>query len=185
MKRSLMKWGMPEQSIEEARKRSSKNDGPSSSSSSSSSARSASVAVGLRILTQVSETAKPHIVVKAKATASLHLAKPRPRAPSRNSCSDLEYSCFLKTCALCSKKLRPDQDIYMYRGDEGYCSVECRDRRIMMDEMKELEASTKRMVSSPRHCYAASLQSETRLLREELQRRQQHLIVPKTRTIVS
>ncbi|KAI3414560.1 uncharacterized protein J3R85_016203 [Psidium guajava] len=73
----------------------------------------------------------------------------------------------------------------MYRGDEGYCSVECRERRIVMDEMKELEASAKRMGSSPRHCYAASLQRETRLLREELRRRQHHLISPKTRTVFS
>ncbi|XP_030467830.1 FCS-Like Zinc finger 17-like [Syzygium oleosum] len=179
MKRPLMEWGMPEQSIKEIRERNSKNDRSSSSVSSAS-----VVAVGLRILTQVSETTKPHIVVKPKATASLHHVKPRSQARSRSN-PNLEYSCFLRTCSLCRKKLSPDQDIYMYRGDEGYCSVECRDRRIMMDEMKELEASTKRMVSSPRHCYSASLQSETRLLREELQRRQRHLITPKTRTIVS
>ncbi|KAF8027479.1 hypothetical protein BT93_E0399 [Corymbia citriodora subsp. variegata] len=130
----------------------------------------------------------PHIVVKCKVTASLHHVKPRSQARSRHSSSsNLEYSCFLKTCSLCHKKLSPDRDIYMYRGDEGYCSVECRDRRIVMDEMKELEASAKRMVSSPRHCYAASPQSETRLLREELLRRQRqrHLIAPKTHTIVS
>ncbi|XP_030524045.2 FCS-Like Zinc finger 17-like [Rhodamnia argentea] len=172
---------MPEQRIKEIRERNSKNNRPPSSSSPPS---LSSAAVGLRILTQVPETTKPHIVVQSRVTASLRRhVKSRSQARSQSG-SDLEYSCFLQTCSLCHKKLSPDHDIYMYRGDEGYCSVECRGRRIVMDEMKEREASAKRMVSSPRHCYAASLQSETRLLREELRRRQGHLIPPKTRTMV-
>ncbi|PIA43244.1 hypothetical protein AQUCO_02000581v1 [Aquilegia coerulea] len=42
-------------------------------------------------------------------------------------------------------------DVYMYRGDQGFCSVECRCRQIYMDEMKELEESTKAMLASSRH----------------------------------
>uniref|UniRef100_A0A0D9W8Q5 FLZ-type domain-containing protein n=1 Tax=Leersia perrieri TaxID=77586 RepID=A0A0D9W8Q5_9ORYZ len=32
----------------------------------------------------------------------------------------------LDACALCSKPLRRDSDIFMYRGDTPFCSEECR-----------------------------------------------------------
>ncbi|XP_074566980.1 FCS-Like Zinc finger 17-like [Curcuma longa] len=41
---------------------------------------------------------------------------------------------FLKCCGLCRRKLQEGRDIYMYRGDQGFCSEECRRRRIFMDE---------------------------------------------------
>nr|CAD1817074.1 unnamed protein product [Ananas comosus var. bracteatus] len=41
---------------------------------------------------------------------------------------------FLEHCFLCNKKLSHGQDIYMYRGDRAFCSVECRCRQIYMDE---------------------------------------------------
>nr|CAD1816957.1 unnamed protein product [Ananas comosus var. bracteatus] len=41
---------------------------------------------------------------------------------------------FLEHCFLCNKKLSQGQDIYMYRGDRAFCSVECRCRQIYMDE---------------------------------------------------
>ncbi|XP_010477123.1 PREDICTED: uncharacterized protein LOC104756260 [Camelina sativa] len=42
---------------------------------------------------------------------------------------------FLTTCCLCKKKL-DGQDIYMYKGDEGFCSKECRSVKIMDDSLK-------------------------------------------------
>nr|XP_009598547.1 FCS-Like Zinc finger 15-like [Nicotiana tomentosiformis]XP_016484345.1 PREDICTED: uncharacterized protein LOC107804910 [Nicotiana tabacum] len=33
---------------------------------------------------------------------------------------------FLDSCFLCKQKLLPGQDIYMYKGDRAFCSVECR-----------------------------------------------------------
>ncbi|KAL3639805.1 hypothetical protein CASFOL_014773 [Castilleja foliolosa] len=56
--------------------------------------------------------------------------------------------CYLKSCHLCHKPLCLDKEIYMYRGDLGFCSVECRDMQIYMDETKELEISTQKMLSS-------------------------------------
>ncbi|KAL4329166.1 hypothetical protein HN51_036152 [Arachis hypogaea] len=44
---------------------------------------------------------------------------------------------FLSSCHLCRKKLH-GKDIYMYRGEKGFCSPECRSRQIMIDERKEL-----------------------------------------------
>ncbi|CAH9115939.1 unnamed protein product [Cuscuta europaea] len=43
---------------------------------------------------------------------------------------------FLNSCHLCHKKLT-GKDIYMYRGEKGFCSTECRYRQIVMDERKE------------------------------------------------
>ncbi|KAE8688076.1 Oligouridylate binding protein 1B isoform 1 [Hibiscus syriacus] len=45
-------------------------------------------------------------------------------------------SYFLSSCHLCKKKLH-GQDIYMYGGEKGFCSSECRATQIMIDERKE------------------------------------------------
>ncbi|XP_058079249.1 FCS-Like Zinc finger 14-like [Magnolia sinica] len=43
---------------------------------------------------------------------------------------------FLKSCYLCRKMLH-GKDIYMYRGEKAFCSVECRYQQIASDEYKE------------------------------------------------
>ncbi|KAJ6989430.1 FCS-Like Zinc finger 15 [Populus alba] len=60
----------------------------------------------------------------SSATASL---------PSYRSCS-FPVPAFLEQCFLCGQKLLPGKDIYMYKGDRAFCSVECRCRQIFMDE---------------------------------------------------
>ncbi|KAI9088972.1 hypothetical protein K1719_029251 [Acacia pycnantha] len=44
---------------------------------------------------------------------------------------------FLEACFLCKKPLKDDRDIFMYRGDIPFCSVECRQEQIELDEAKE------------------------------------------------
>ncbi|XP_042510559.1 FCS-Like Zinc finger 3-like [Macadamia integrifolia] len=44
---------------------------------------------------------------------------------------------FLESCNLCNKPLRDNRDIFMYRGDTPFCSEECRQEQIEMDEAKE------------------------------------------------
>ncbi|XP_029117557.2 FCS-Like Zinc finger 15-like [Elaeis guineensis] len=41
---------------------------------------------------------------------------------------------FLEFCYLCHKRLQEGKDIYMYRGDRAFCSVDCRCKQICMDE---------------------------------------------------
>ncbi|CAM8905099.1 unnamed protein product [Rhodiola kirilowii] len=48
--------------------------------------------------------------------------------------------CYLKSCQFCHKKLQPQDDIYMYKGDQGYCTDECRSKQIKMDQADESEA---------------------------------------------
>ncbi|MCD7451944.1 hypothetical protein HAX54_014208 [Datura stramonium] len=48
-----------------------------------------------------------------------------------------ETAHFLTTCGLCNRRLPPCRDIYMYRGDTAFCSMECREQQMKKDERKE------------------------------------------------
>ncbi|XP_020207576.1 FCS-Like Zinc finger 17 [Cajanus cajan] len=110
--------------------------------------------VGLRLLPQITTS---------KSTSNV-LLKSAMRKTNQSIPQDF---CFLKTCNLCNKQLSPDKDIYMYRGDQGFCSVECRNRQIVLDEMRELESSTKQMVAAYGQC-CSEARRETRLILEDL-----------------
>ncbi|CAI9116348.1 OLC1v1017468C1 [Oldenlandia corymbosa var. corymbosa] len=65
---------------------------------------------------------------------------PRPRNLRRNSAdfhATADSAHFLKACALCKRRLIPGRDIYMYRGDSAFCSLECRQQQMTQDERKE------------------------------------------------
>ncbi|KAG7013956.1 Protein MARD1, partial [Cucurbita argyrosperma subsp. argyrosperma] len=126
-------------------------------------------AVGLGIL--VHRSPEPNLVVKQSRKLVFSLTS------SSNNPS------FLKSCVLCNKNLDPHEDIYMYRGDQGYCSVKCRNQQIEMDEKKELEASTRKMVEAYRQCQRNE-GSETRRLLEDL-RRPHHRLPYLRRPVVS
>ncbi|KAJ0111507.1 hypothetical protein Patl1_00047 [Pistacia atlantica] len=53
---------------------------------------------------------------------------------------------FLDACFLCRKPLGCNSDIFMYRGNAPFCSKECRQEQIEIDEAKE--KSWKRSSSS-------------------------------------
>ncbi|KAJ8512246.1 hypothetical protein OPV22_002680 [Ensete ventricosum] len=66
------------------------------------------------------------------------VASPPPKA--RFFCGGLdddEPHHFLDSCNLCRKPLPRNRDIFMYRGDIPFCSEECRQEQIEMDEGKE------------------------------------------------
>ncbi|KAJ0242355.1 FCS-Like Zinc finger 17 [Hirschfeldia incana] len=125
----------------------------------------AKVSVGLQLVTADSKEKLNNIVIKSSLR------------PNR-SIPNISELCFLKTCHLCLKQLRQDKDVYMYRGDLGFCSKECRESQILMDEKKELEASTKMMLASYRRCNAGAGKSENRNLLDDLRRRRRLFIVP-------
>ncbi|XVF13516.1 hypothetical protein REPUB_Repub08aG0214700 [Reevesia pubescens] len=67
---------------------------------------------------------------------------------------------FLDACFLCKKPLGGNRDIFMYRGDTPFCSEECRQEQIEIDEakiknrnisssMKALRKKDQRKSSSP------------------------------------
>ncbi|XP_073309949.1 FCS-Like Zinc finger 3 [Primulina huaijiensis] len=44
---------------------------------------------------------------------------------------------FLDSCSLCNRQLSHNSDIFMYRGNTPFCSQECRQEQIEMDEANE------------------------------------------------
>lgn len=54
--------------------------------------------------------------------------------PSAYGSLNMESADFLDACAFCERAFLPGKDIYMYRGDQAFCSAECRDKQIKMDE---------------------------------------------------
>ncbi|GAA0186275.1 hypothetical protein LIER_33563 [Lithospermum erythrorhizon] len=61
-------------------------------------------------------------------------SSPNPFSKRGTSLSTSDWSGFLYHCFLCKEKLLPGKDIYMYKGDRGFCSEECRWRQMHMDE---------------------------------------------------
>ncbi|KAK1413420.1 hypothetical protein QVD17_35193 [Tagetes erecta] len=53
------------------------------------------------------------------------------------SYAGVDNSHFLEACTLCSKPLGHNTDIFMYRGNNPFCSQECRQEQIEIDEARE------------------------------------------------
>ncbi|KAK7386664.1 hypothetical protein VNO78_26998 [Psophocarpus tetragonolobus] len=68
-----------------------------------------------------------------------------------------QHFCFLKTCNLWNKQLR----------EMKVSAVECRNRQIVLDEIRELESSTKKMEASYRQC-CNEARRDTRVILEDL-----------------
>ncbi|KAA8538041.1 hypothetical protein F0562_027379 [Nyssa sinensis] len=60
-----------------------------------------------------------------------------PGSHRRNSADFVDTANFLRACSLCNRRLVPGRDIYMYRGDSAFCSLECRQQQMNQDERKE------------------------------------------------
>ncbi|XP_074289930.1 FCS-Like Zinc finger 17-like [Silene latifolia] len=119
------------------------------------------VKYGLRSLTKTSIYSSPSLIIKSNLISD-----------STNNNVDGEY-CFLRSCHLCHKQFLPNQDVYMYRGDLGFCCVECRNKQIMLDERKEMEAKYKKRVAiSPIDCRGC----DTCKLLQDLRQRRKHRV---------
>ncbi|KAJ3673676.1 hypothetical protein LUZ60_005668 [Juncus effusus] len=46
---------------------------------------------------------------------------------------------FLKTCFFCHKELSSQKDVFIYKGEQTFCSIECRGQKIRLDRRRELE----------------------------------------------
>uniref|UniRef100_A0A0E0K1U7 FLZ-type domain-containing protein n=1 Tax=Oryza punctata TaxID=4537 RepID=A0A0E0K1U7_ORYPU len=72
----------------------------------------------------------PQIISKATLHSHPKMSSSSPAAAAATA----TMSSFLQRCFLCRKELADGKDIYMYRGDSAFCSVDCRCRQILMDE---------------------------------------------------
>lgn len=68
---------------------------------------------------------------------SMLLPTVSPRNHRRNSSDMTQTPDFLRSCFLCKHRLVPGRDIYMYKGDSAFCSLECRQQQMNQDEKKD------------------------------------------------
>ncbi|XP_055827115.1 FCS-Like Zinc finger 17-like [Solanum dulcamara] len=147
-----------------------------------------SVAVGLKILINQKKICqgKADVPNNVLIMYSSRFTKVKPIFHTNPAESiSIEHNCsFLKYCFLCNKTLRLDKEVYMYKGDLGFCSVECRNRQIYLDEIKELENCTKKMLRSFRRCGDDGRRrcSETSALLDEYKQRRNPLAYSKKNT---
>ncbi|KAK8921730.1 hypothetical protein KSP39_PZI020889 [Platanthera zijinensis] len=66
--------------------------------------------------------------------AALDKSGPISHRPSK--IGDFPVADYLSSCNLCGKTLH-GKDIYMYRGEKAFCSMECRYKQIVSDECME------------------------------------------------
>ncbi|WVZ12160.1 hypothetical protein V8G54_016690 [Vigna mungo] len=88
--------------------------------------------VGLSVVLEVQKPCinkkTPQVINKTTILSTTTHRKPAlPPSP-------FQSPTFLDQCFLCGKKLSPGKDIYMYKGDRAFCSVECRCKQIFWDE---------------------------------------------------
>ncbi|RCV36742.1 hypothetical protein SETIT_8G006500v2 [Setaria italica] len=43
---------------------------------------------------------------------------------------------FLQYCGSCNRALGPEADIYIYKGESAFCSIECRETRMRTDNAR-------------------------------------------------
>ncbi|KAJ7570581.1 hypothetical protein O6H91_01G127100 [Diphasiastrum complanatum] len=60
-----------------------------------------------------------------------------PGATETADSASLATMDFMEACFLCNRHLGHGRDIFMYRGDRAFCSVECRHQQILLDERAE------------------------------------------------
>uniref|UniRef100_A0ACD5XHD6 Uncharacterized protein n=1 Tax=Avena sativa TaxID=4498 RepID=A0ACD5XHD6_AVESA len=46
---------------------------------------------------------------------------------------------FLKRCLCCCKKIDSDMDVFVYKGDQAFCSAACRCQHMAREERREIE----------------------------------------------
>ncbi|KAJ4884688.1 hypothetical protein Rs2_34781 [Raphanus sativus] len=72
------------------------------------------------------------------------LAMVSPRGNLRRHSVDFsDAGHFLRSCSLCERLLVPGRDIYMYRGDTAFCSLDCRQQQIAQDERNDKSKQAK------------------------------------------
>ncbi|KAH7687486.1 Zf-FLZ domain-containing protein [Dioscorea alata] len=73
---------------------------------------------------------------------------PSPRSVTSmiffDSFSDDEVHHFLDSCFLCHKNLKSNTDIFMYKGDTPFCSEDCRQKQIDLDESNDQKKKKKK-----------------------------------------
>ncbi|KAL5219391.1 hypothetical protein ABZP36_020075 [Zizania latifolia] len=104
---------------------------------------SAGELVGLRLIIQPSPRQRPPLAVLRRSAV-----RPLPPATSAAGCQqqdDIVGSLgFLKRCYCCHKKLDAAMDVFVFKGEQAFCSVECRCQQMAREERREIEMLVRR-----------------------------------------
>ncbi|KAL5065452.1 hypothetical protein RYX36_027189 [Vicia faba] len=100
--------------------------------------------VGLGVVLEEVESTKNHTINNNNNNNTLQVINKTTMMLSTTKTNDktlnpFKVSSFLHQCFLCNKKLLPEKDIYMYKGDRAFCSVDCRCKHILTDEEEAIE----------------------------------------------
>ncbi|XP_019451089.1 PREDICTED: uncharacterized protein LOC109353316 [Lupinus angustifolius] len=79
---------------------------------------------------------------------TMMLKKSSLSSSSSSKHSLFQAATFLDQCFLCRKRLLPGKDIYMYKGDRAFCSVDCRCKQIYKDEVETIQEGNSSSSSS-------------------------------------
>ncbi|KAI3847906.1 hypothetical protein MKX03_026145 [Papaver bracteatum] len=92
----------------------------------------------------ISSSQESNNIIAVKPTFKLSGGSSKTSSKKLNGIFSSSESNFLKACGLCRKKLSPLKNIYMYKGDQSFCSDDCRCRKILIEEllMEEMEEET-------------------------------------------
>ncbi|XP_028757446.1 FCS-Like Zinc finger 5 [Neltuma alba] len=82
-----------------------------------------------------------------------------PTTHRRHSTDFTDTPDFLRSCSFCKRPLVPTCDIYMYRGDSAFCSVECRQQAMNRDERKEKCSLTSKKKTVAHHSAGSKVAS--------------------------
>ncbi|KAL5209812.1 hypothetical protein ABZP36_005435 [Zizania latifolia] len=112
---------------------------------------SAGELVGLRLIIQPSPRQRPPLAVLRRPAV-----RPLAAATSATGCQQQDGSAacslglvagslgFLKCCYCCHKKLDAAMDVFVYKGEQAFCSAECRCQQMAREERREIEMLVRR-----------------------------------------
>ncbi|CAN6202032.1 unnamed protein product [Urochloa humidicola] len=122
---------------------------PTSSSSSSAAAAAQSVMRRTTSLSDLGQTPEPAgraptRMARGEAAAAPAVVGSVWGAEMRRhsaGCFPVPEAAFLKACGLCKRGLGPGRDTFIYMGEVAFCSQECRQHQMNLDELKEKKCS--------------------------------------------
>ncbi|KAL6660010.1 hypothetical protein ACP70R_002132 [Stipagrostis hirtigluma subsp. patula] len=120
--------------------------------------------VGLRLIIQPSPRQRPPAILRRSAVRAPATSAPKCDESGRTF-AGLE---FLKRCFSCHKTLDANMDVFVYKGEQAFCSPECRCLHIAKEERREVEAllRKRRDAFHRRHAAAADkMQGSNRHIR--------------------
>ncbi|XP_066353677.1 FCS-Like Zinc finger 17-like [Miscanthus floridulus] len=143
-------------------------EGVGASTSTPMAASSAGELVGLRLIIQPSPRKQQLPTVLRRSAVRVPAAATGASSKCHENGRVFVGLEFLKRCFCCHKNLDATMDVFVYKGEQAFCSAECRCQHIAKEERREIEMliRKRRDAFHRRHAAAApKLQGANRLMR--------------------